>query len=236
MNENLTELIIASALFVGGHVLMSAAPLRGPLRAKLGAGPFQGLYSMIAIGTLVWMSFAYFGAPDVTLWEAHTAVRHLLLSLMLLIFIAVAASFTPASPASIWAPDPGLEDGPRGLFRITRHPLMWATGLWALLHLAATGSGRGIVFFGALALLALLGPLLIERRKVRELGDAWTAYCAASSYIPFAAQLSGRTQIHWREIGWLPVILGAVLYALALIFHELVIGTAPVSFVAGLFG
>jgi len=236
MFENLTELILASALFVGGHVLMSAAPLRGALRAKLGAGPFQGLYSVIVVAALVWMSFAYIAAPDAKLWTAPTAIRHLPLSLMVLLFIAAAASFTPASPASIWAPGARLEDGPRGAFRITRHPLMWATGIWAQLHLAATGSARGLVFFGALAVLALLGPLLIERRKARELGDAWATYARASSYIPFAAALSGRTRIHWREIGWLPVIIGTVLYGLALIAHEPLIGTPPVSFVAGLFG
>jgi len=34
----------------------------------------------------------------------------------------------------------------------------------------------------------------------------------------------------------MPVIVGAVLYALALIFHELAVGTAPASFVQGIFG
>ena len=236
MFEDLTELILASALFLGGHVILSAESVRGPLRAKLGGGPFQGLYSLIAVGALVWMTLAYFAAPETKLWQAPTFLLHLPLSLMLLLFIAMAASFTASSPASIWAPSPSLEDGPSGLFRITRHPLMWATGIWALLHLAAVGSGRGVVFFGALAVLALAGPLLIERRKARELGSQWTAYCAATSYIPFAAQLSGRTRIHWREIGWMPVLVGAVLYALALIFHELAVGAAPVSFVQGIFG
>ena len=235
MFEDLTELMLASALFLGGHVTLSVESLRGPLRAKLGAVAFQGLYSVIAVAALVWMIFAYIAAPELRLWQAPIAVRHLPLSLMLLIFIAVAASFTPANPASIWAPRPSLEDGPRGAFRITRHPLMWATGLWALLHLATTGSARGLVFFGALAVLALLGPLLIERRKARELGDQWTAYCAASSYIPCAAALSGRARIHWREIGWLPVIIGAVLYVALLIAHEPLIGSAPVSFVSGIF-
>jgi uncharacterized membrane protein len=235
MFEELTELILASALFVGGHVLMSAATVRGALRAKLGPALFQGIYSAIVAAALVWMSFAYVAAPATPLWDAPTAIRHLPLSLMLLLFITVAASFTAASPASIWARGPRLEDGPRGVFRISRHPLMWATGIWALLHLAATGSGRGIVFFGALAVLALLGPVLIEHRKARELGSQWTAYCAASAYIPFAAAFSGRTRIHWREIGWPPVLIGAVLYGLAMIAHEPLIGIAPASFVAGLF-
>ena len=72
--------------------------------------------------------------------------------------------------------------------------------------------------------------------KALELGATWQAYKASSSYIPFAAALSGRTRIHWRGIGWLPVIIGAVLYGVALIFHELLVGVAPVSFVQGVFG
>jgi uncharacterized membrane protein len=225
MFEDLTELILAGILFVGGHLVLSAPIVRGPLRARLGAGPFQGIYSLIVAAALVWMVLAYFDAPESHLWMAPTAVRHLPLSLMLVLLIAVAASITPASPASIWAPKPSLRTGAQGMFRITRHPLMWATG-----------SGRGIVFFGALAILVLLGPLLIERRKARELGEAWGAYTATSSYIPFAAVLSGRTRIRWREIGWLPVAVGVVLYGTLLVFHEPLIGTAPVSFVSGIFG
>mgnify|MGYP003971401935 CR=1 FL=1 len=72
MFEDLTELILASALFLGGHVILSAESVRGPLRAKLGGGPFQGLYSLIAVGALVWMTLAYFAAPETKLWQAPT--------------------------------------------------------------------------------------------------------------------------------------------------------------------
>ena len=75
MFEDLTPLILASALFVGGHMLMSAAPVRGALRAKLGARPFQGLCTVIAVAALVWMSFAYIAAPDAKLWTAPTPIR-----------------------------------------------------------------------------------------------------------------------------------------------------------------
>lgn len=236
MIDSLTELILATLAFVGGHFVLSFRPVRAPLRARLGAGRFQGLYSLIAVAALVWMVLAHGAAPDIKLWDAPTFVRHLPLSLMLVAFIFMVAALIPRNPAFIWARDARLGDGPSGIFRITRHPMMWGVGLWALLHLAAAGDAASLVFFGGLALLALAGPVQIDRRKRAEMGAAWDAYAAATSNLPFAAALAGRTRIQWREIGWFPVIGGAVLYSVVLVLHEQMIGVAPARFLAGIIG
>jgi len=220
MTESLTNLAFATLAFVGGHFLLSSPALREPLLAKLGAGPFQGLYSLISVAALVWMVAAYISAPRPELWDAPTYIRHLPLSLMLPVFIAMVAALSPKHPALIYVRKPPLEDGPTGIFRITRHPMMWGVGLWALMHVAANGDSASAVFFGGLAVLALLGPMLTERRRARDMGAAWVSYAAASSYVPFAAQISGRSKIVWREIGWLPVIGGSGLYGALLIGHE----------------
>jgi uncharacterized membrane protein len=44
---------------------------------------------------------------------------------------------------------------PSGVLRITRHPMMWAFGLWACSHLIANGDLASLLFFGAIAALAL---------------------------------------------------------------------------------
>ena len=47
-------LFLSSIAFVGTHFLMSH-PLRGPLVRRVGRGPFQGIYSLIALMTFGWM-------------------------------------------------------------------------------------------------------------------------------------------------------------------------------------
>ncbi|NQV58005.1 MAG: NnrU family protein [Rhodospirillales bacterium] len=232
----MTDLIFATLAFVGGHLVLSFPALREPVRAKIGERPFQGLYSLMIIAAFVWMVSAYADAPRPELWQAPIWVRHLPLSLMLPIFIAMVAAMSPRNPAFIYFPKPPLEAGPYGIFRITRHPLMWSAGLWALLHVAANGDSASAIFFGGLAVLALFGPLLTEARRRHEMGAAWESYAAQSSYIPFAAQISGRSKIIWREIGWLPVIGGAVIYGALMVLHQTFFGVAPARFLEGIFG
>lgn len=227
MFEDLSELMLVSALLVGGHVVLSSPIARravpGQLLADRPGRPYldgAGL-QCVARGKIV---------GGASLFSASAT------KVYFLIFITVAASFTTASPEAIWAPSPTLEDGAHGMVRITCHPLMWATGIWPLLHLAAIDSGRAIVFFGAFAIVALFGPLLIEACKATELDGQWQVYRPTSSYIPFSAALSGWTRILWCEIGWLLVLIGAVLYAGALIFEGLLLGVAPVRFDQGKFG
>ena len=235
MTGSFSHLLLASFVFVFGHVLLSARPLRDPLVDRLGEGPFLGVYSAVIGLAFAWMIWAYGGAPEQEVWEAHTAVKHLSLSLMILVCVFVVASLTPKSPTMATGKPPQLADGPVGIFRITRHPMMWGFGVWALLHLAANGDAASIIFFGSLAVLALGGSVLIDRRKARQLGDAWQAYAAETSHLPFAAIIAKRGKLVWSEIGWLPVLGGIGLYLVVLVLHETLFGIAPMSWVSGLF-
>ena len=51
-------LLIATAAFVGTHFI-SSTPLRAALVKAMGEWPYRGLYSVIALVTLVWMGWAY---------------------------------------------------------------------------------------------------------------------------------------------------------------------------------
>ncbi len=235
MTGGISHFILASVAFTGGHMVLSTKPVRDPIVAKLGEGPFLGLYSLLMAAALAWMILAFNAAPYHEVWFAPTSVKHLSLSLMLPVCIFVVASLTPKNPTMATGGAPDLSGGPRGIFRITRHPMMWGIGIWALLHLAANGDAASIIFFGAMAILALLGPILIDKRRARLLGADWDAFTAQTSYIPFAAIIGKRTTANWREIGWLPVLGGIGLYLLILVVHESLFGVAPMSWVSGIF-
>jgi len=231
----MTALILATLAFTGGHLVLSSSWVRDPLVGRIGERPFLGIYSVLMVLAIIWMVAAYRAAPEIIVWNAPIAVRHITLSAMIFASILAVGSFSRFNPAIAGMPPPKLEDGPRGLFRITRHPFNWAVALWAVSHMLANGDAASLVLFGGFAALALLGTLHIDIKKRRLLGAPWAAYAAQSSHIPFAAILTGRTRFVWAEIGWMPPILGLVLYIVLLVLHEPVIGVAPLPQVSGIF-
>ena len=236
MTGGLFNLLLATTAFVGAHFVLSGQPIRELIVARIGERPFLGLYSILVAVPFIYMIVGYRAAPYVPLWVAPIAVKHITLSVMILVSVLVVAAISPNNPAVAGAPPPKLEDGPKGIFRITRHPFMWGVALWAITHLMANGDSASLILFSGLAFLAVGGTLHIDSRKRRLLGSAWDTYLRQSSHLPFLAIAQGRTRLIWSEIGWRPVVLGFVLYLGLLILHEPVIGVAPLSLVSGIFG
>jgi uncharacterized membrane protein len=117
-----------------------------------------------------------------------------------------------------------------GILAITRHPVMWAFGLWALSHIPANGTAADLILFGAMAILALLGTLAIDAKKRRLWGEAdWARFASQTSNLPFAAVLSGRARIRPGEIGGLRVLGAAALYALLVFGHPWIAGVPAVA-------
>ena len=52
-----------------------------------------------------------------------------------------------------------------GILKVTRHPMMWAFGLWALAHIAANGDLRSLLLFGSMAVLALYGTVRLDAKR-----------------------------------------------------------------------
>jgi uncharacterized membrane protein len=57
----------------------------------------------------------------------------------------------------------------------------------------------------------------------------FAAFEARTSVVPFAAIAQGRNHLVWSEIGWGRVGLAALLYAVLIGLHPLVIGASPVG-------
>ena len=64
----------------------------------------------------------------------------------------------------------------------------------------------------------------VARLLGQKLGDAWHAFAAQTSRLPFAAVLAKRTKIDWAGIGWARPALGLGLYVLLLLFHDRLFG------------
>lgn len=223
MTGSMGALAAAVAFFVGIHILVPPTPLRGFLLRRLGTGAYRALFSLVSGLGLVWLGFAYGAAPAQPLWQA-TGLGHLALVVMPFAWILLVGALTTANPTAVGGEKLLAEAGPRGFVKITRHPLMWAIALWALVHLLANGDVASLLLFGAMLFLALFGAGLIDRRRQRENPEAWARLAAQTSFMPFAALLAGRTRLTLRELGWWRIALGLGLYALFLFLHPIVMG------------
>ncbi len=225
----LGELILAAMLFAGGHFLASAAPVRGVLAARLGERGFTGIYSVVAIALFVWLILAYAQAPAVPLWTAPSWCYWLPAIFMTLASLLLVSGVSQDNPTLVMQ---HLKAGTRpapGILAITRHPVMWAIGIWALAHIPANGAAAELILFGSLAILALGGTLAIDAKKRRAWGEAeWTRFAGQTSNLPFAAILAGRARLRPGEIGWLRVIGAATLYVLLVFGHPWIAGTPAV--------
>jgi len=205
--------------FVGSHFFMSLAEVREPLVQRIGEGPFLGLYSLVSLVLLVLMAMAY-GEADRSVYWWYPDPVHYLIAMVVMWFatVLVAGSFMAPNPSSVGMGDKAKE-GPQGMLRITRHPLLWGFGLWAFAHVLANGDVSSVMFFLSFAVLSVVGALVLDRKKASQIGNDWTVFMGQTSLLPFAAILAGRTKFAVKELV-APLLVGSGVYAVLFFAHE----------------
>lgn len=203
MDGNIIALIAANIAFVGSHFAMSH-PLRAPMVKALGAGGFQLAYTAVSFATLAWVYFAFLAAPAADLpgsgeagWIIATILTWPAMVLLAGSFIGNPALPTPQAEAQTRAE-------PRGALRVTRHPMMWGIGLWAISHLVLFWSTRTMVTALAMGILALVGAKLQDAKKEALMGAAWAEWESKTSYWPRWGRL--------LSVGVVPLLAGTALW------------------------
>lgn len=228
VSGSLLELTLAALAFAGGHFLLSSTGLRAALAGRLGENGFRAAFSVFALTSLAWLIWSWIRAPFVDVWTAPVWVRHLTLAVMPIALVLFAASLRKDNPTSGTGNPGGVPLDRLGVFAITRHPMMWAFGLWAASHLAANGDAAATVFFGAFLVLALGGTVAIDAKKRRRNPAEFAALAAHTSNLPFAAILAGRTRFSGDRL-LVPTLVGLALYGLLLRLHPWLFGVDPLA-------
>ncbi len=224
----MAELVIAALTWVGIHVGLAGTGLRGVAVRALGTRGFMAGFSLLSVASLVWLVRAYGGTETTPWWVAPNWLRWGLVVLMLPAFVLVVAAYTQPNPTAVGQKLPANRE-PQGIQRITRHPMMCGITLWATLHILGNGDSASTAFFGAFLLTALLGMPSIDAKLAARDPAGWRALAARTSALPFGAILAGRNHLSLREIGWLAPLLGLLLWAAVLHFHQKLFGVAPVA-------
>ena len=219
MEPALTSLLAASIALIGTHFAMSH-PLRAPMVSKFGENGFLGIYSLVSLVFFVWMVWAFWnsepGGP--MLWDGSGDVIWAITSVLTLVALVLFVGSYVDNPAL-----PQIEKSKiavkeaSGAFLVTRHPMMWGFGIWAMSHILVSPSARTLIFAGSILLLALLGAHFQDRKKQALLGDAWKHWEAQTTYWPRLGKLFSIGWIIWVialalwvAFSWLHIWLGGI--------------------------
>ncbi|MDZ4762749.1 MAG: NnrU family protein [Alphaproteobacteria bacterium] len=146
----LTAFLAGLAIFFIPHFYSTfRARGAGDIKARMGPGPYMGLYSLVTLagfGLIVW---GYGNLkPWIPIWDPPVWTRHVALTLMLPALILLVSAYVPAGYIK----------------RAVKHPMLAAVKVWALAHLVANGDLASIILFGSFLLYAVIDRIAVKRR------------------------------------------------------------------------
>lgn len=152
-------LILGLVLFLGVHsVRIVADGWRTQTLARLGEGPYKGIYTLISLlgfGLIVW-GFGVAREVPTMLWMPPRGMRHAATLLTLIAFVLLAAAYVPRN----------------AIKSRLHHPMVLAVKTWALAHLLANGSVAHVILFGAFLAWAVAN-FIAARKRDRALGTSY---------------------------------------------------------------
>ena len=220
-------LIAASVTFLAIHLLVSGTRLRDAIVAAIGEKPYLGLFSLSSLGAIVWLciayNHAYASADDRALYDLGQGFRNAAIPVIAVAFALAVPGVLTGTPTSAGQAGAAVS----GVLRITRHPFMWGTAIWAGYHGLAAITLSSAIFFATFLVVALLGTRAIDGKCRRRLGAEWQAIAYQTSNLPFAAILARRNRFVAREYFDWRFAAAVVAFALFLFFHQYLFSMSP---------
>jgi uncharacterized membrane protein len=180
-------LVLGLVFFLGVHsVRVVANDWRTAQIARVGEGPWKGLYSLASLAGFALIIWGYGQAQldPVVLWNPPAWARYLALPLTLLTFVLVTAAYVPGTRIKAWLGS----------------PMVLGVKLWAFAHLIANGTLAAVALFGSFLVWAVV-VFASERRRDRAAGvvypkgslarDALATVIGVAAWALFAFWLHG---------------------------------------------
>jgi uncharacterized membrane protein len=182
-------LILGLIIFLGMHsTRVFASDWRRRQIARLGEGPWKGLYALASLIGIV-LIVVGFGAArmnPVLLYAPPAWLRHLNSVFTLIAFVLVAAAYVPRNHFK------------QGI----GHPMLAGVKAWALGHLLSIGMLHDVVLFGAFLVWAIL-DFAASRRRDRAAGAIYPAGTLAGDILAIVVGV-----IVWAAVAfWLHQLL-----------------------------
>jgi uncharacterized membrane protein len=146
----LAIMIIGLAVFLGSHTLVTLRPQRTALMARIGEGPYKGLFALVSLVgiLLIGYGFALYRANGyIDIWMPPRWTRHVTELLVWPAIIAILAAYIPSQ-----------------IKRVLKHPMLVGVKLWAVAHLLSNGDLGSIILFGSILAWAVYDRISLKRR------------------------------------------------------------------------
>jgi uncharacterized membrane protein len=146
----LAVLIAGLVVFLGVHVFITRRDARAAVVARVGEGPYKGLFSLVSfIGfVLIVVGFGRYRCTGwIDIWMPPAWTRLVAIPLVWLAFICVTAAYVPGE-----------------IKRRLKHPMLVGVKLWAFAHFLANGDLGSIILFGSVLVWAVFDRVSLKRR------------------------------------------------------------------------
>jgi uncharacterized membrane protein len=182
-------LVLGLLIFLASHgVRIFAEDWRQAQIARMGEGPWKGLYSLVSLVGLVLIVWGYGLARQdpIVLWDPPVWTRHVAVTLNLFAFILFAAFLVPAG---------------RIKARLG-HPMLLSIKVWAFAHLLANGTFADLLLFGSFLVWAIV-DFAASRRRERAQGTVRVAGPPRNDAIAVLLGVLIWALLVWRGHEWL---------------------------------
>lgn len=147
-------LILGLIIFIGIHLVPTQVGYRRDAIARFGEGAYKGLFSLLAFAGLALIIIGFGEARSAAtgnpqLWIPPTWTRHATMTLMLPVFVLLAAAYLPGRISAA-----------------VKHPMLLSVKLWALAHLLISGRLAQLLLFAGLLAWAVFDRISVKRRAV----------------------------------------------------------------------
>jgi uncharacterized membrane protein len=143
-------LVLGMIIFFAAHVFTTMRERRAALIARIGEGPYKGLYSLVSLAGLVLIAYGFGlwrAGGTLQLWYPPVWTKHIALVLVPIASILIVAAYVPSHLRTRF-----------------RHPMLTGVKLWALAHLLANGDLAGVVLFGGFLAYAVYDRIAVKER------------------------------------------------------------------------
>jgi len=147
----LAVLVLGLVVFIGAHVFVTLRGRRAAVVARVGLGPYKGVFSLVSVVGLVLIGwgFAHYRADGyINVWYPPPWTRHIVEALMWPASILLVAAYIPGN-----------------IRRAVKHPMLVAVKTWAVAHLCANGDVGSIILFGSILAWAVYDRITLKRRS-----------------------------------------------------------------------
>ncbi|MDZ7628825.1 MAG: NnrU family protein [Parvularculaceae bacterium] len=136
-------------VFFGSHLYTALArKSREGLVARLGAGPYKGLYSLVSIAGFALIIIGWRSADASLLYTPPEGGRAIAYLLTFFAFVLLAAAYAPKGKIAA----------------AIKHPMLAGVKAWAFAHLLVNGEVRSVLLFGAFLAYGVIDRIAVKRR------------------------------------------------------------------------